>query len=81
MMNNSIGPVDYTQYDPINKWRDLSCNKTARDPQMTFTGPILVWMVCLQLVFMVSNLCVFIFNKSSLKEYGRRLLVRSCGTR
>ena len=24
LMNNSIGPVDNTQYDPINKWRVIS---------------------------------------------------------
>ena len=75
MMNNSIGPVDYTQYDPINKWRDLSCNKTARDPpdwtEMTFAEHILIWGAYLQLVYMVSNLCISIFDKSSLKEDGR----------
>jgi hypothetical protein len=24
LMNNSTGPVDNTQYDPINKWRVIS---------------------------------------------------------
>ncbi|MDW0282371.1 MAG: hypothetical protein QN720_07685 [Nitrososphaeraceae archaeon] len=24
LMNNSTGPVDNTQYDPINKWRAIS---------------------------------------------------------
>ncbi|MGI8833019.1 MAG: hypothetical protein ACR2IS_10335 [Nitrososphaeraceae archaeon] len=52
------------------------CNKTAVDPpdwiEMTFAGQIIVWWSLLQLVYMVS----LIFDKYSLKEDERIVLVR-----
>ena len=78
LMNSSIGPVDNTQYDPINKWRVIATcvvntagGPTRLDRNDLWGDIVLIWWALPRLVYT--------WNSYLVLRKGLNLLLKNTG--